>query len=163
MGANEILINLLDHQRGVLARLRELIDEERTCILDSKIERLQEIVEEQKLVLAEQARLSAQIMRLLDRIGNQVHSEETFSLSMVIQYLPEPLASTVSDYQRELSAALIEIQREGRINWYLAQQALKYVDFTLRLISNNSTPQTYQARPQSEPRRSARLLMDSCA
>jgi flagellar biosynthesis/type III secretory pathway chaperone len=163
MGANEILINLLEHQRGVLTRLRELIDAERTCILDSKIEELQKIVEEQKLVLAEQARLSTQIIRLLDRIGNQVQSEETFSLSMVIKYLPEPMAETVANYQRELSTALIDIQREGRINWYLAQQALKYVDFTLRLISNNGTPQTYQARQQSEPRRSTRFLMDSCA
>jgi flagellar biosynthesis/type III secretory pathway chaperone len=163
MGANEILINLLEHQQGVLARLRELIDEERSCILDSKIERLQDIVEEQKLVLAEQARLSAQIIRLLDRIGNQVQSDESFSLSMVIKYLPEPFATTVTNYQRELSTALLDIQREGRINWYLAQQALKYVDFTLRLISNNGTSQTYQARPQSEPRRSARFLMDSCA
>ncbi len=163
MGASEILVNLLEHQRGVLSRLRELIDEERTCILDSKIERLQEIVEEQKLVLAEQSRLSAQITKLLDKIGNQVQSNELFSLSMVIQYLPEPIATTVENYQRELSSALIDIQREGRINWYLAQQALKYVDFTLRLISNNGSPQTYQQRPNSEPRRSARLLMDSCA
>lgn len=164
-------MNLIDHllshlgtQRDVLLRLQALSQEERTCLLNSRLDRLEEITAEQQVLLTTQAQLSHRITNHLERLGAELQLSGRITLSRIAETITGPQAATLQAYYREITEVAEYVQREGRVNWYLSQQALKYVDFTLKLLGRvKSGPALYTPRVQEKSNRSMQLLMDSCA
>jgi flagellar biosynthesis/type III secretory pathway chaperone len=163
MEAIDRLLPLLGNQREVLLRLLELVHEERTYLLNSQLDHLETAVEAQGNLLAKEAALSTQITRVLDRLGKELHISGRASLARIIEHLTGSVADELRDYYRSLTQLADQLQREGRINWHLAQQALKYVDFTLKLIGDaKHQPVSYGPSAHRARGKSTQLLMDSC-
>lgn len=163
MTALEHLLSLLGNQREVCQRLLELVREERSCLLNSRLDCLEAIVEEQSALLAKQGAGSTLISRDLERLADELCIEGRISLARLIEHLPASPAEQARAYYRDLTTLADDIQREGRVNWHLAQQALSYVDFTLRMVGRaKAGPQPY-AVSASQDRTAVRLLMDNCA
>ena len=165
MNTPELLLALLGNQRDLLLHLLELTREERACLLYNRLERLEQIVEEQSQVLLEQTGLSRRITRALERLRHaRQENAATVSLTGILDLLSEAEAGEVRILSQELSGLASEIQREGRVNWHLAQQAIHYVEYTLRLIGRaKDGPRPYASSPGGEPRHPIQLLVDSCA
>ncbi|HEY3418643.1 MAG TPA: flagellar protein FlgN [Armatimonadota bacterium] len=158
------LVPLLASQQQALTRLLELAREERSCLLEGHLDRLTEIVQEQTTLLTDHGRLSKQITSSLERIAAARQLSGRVSLARIIPCVDDKRASQVRLYYRALTSAADELQRESRVNWYLAQQALKYVDFTLKFIGQaKDGPLPYAPPQQSGQPRAVQLLMDSCA
>lgn len=163
MTAIDHLMSLLGTQREVLQRLLDLVREERACLLSSKLERLEAIIEEQTTLLAQQGACATRIVRTLDTLTNQLQVTGRASLANIAPHLPSPAAEQAGRYYRELTALADDLQQEGRVNWHLAQQALTYVDFTLKLIGRaKSGPLPYTPDMQ-HAKVALRLLVDNHA
>jgi len=165
MGAIATLLSLLQQQQEVLARLQALCAEQRECILSSDIDRLDAVAQQQQALLAAQATLSARVIRILDTLGHNFSLTGTPSLARIAETLTGDDGRQVRHFYQDISRRAGEIQREGRVNWYLAQQALSYIDFTLKLVgSAQEGPMPYlhlTRSPQSTP--THHLLMDDRA
>ena len=163
MNTAERLLVLLGTQRELLMRLLELTREERACLLHSRLEQLATIVEEQSAALQEQADLSRRITQCLER-SCPGSPRGAVTLTALLASLTEPEARRVRAYADEVAALSANIQREGRVNWHLAQQAMRYVDYTLQLIGRAKVgPLPYTALPHAGARPSVQMLVDSCA
>ncbi len=164
MGATEHLLVLLANQREVLTRLQELGRTERESLLNSQLDQLEGIVQEQGRLLSSQARLSSRIAQLLARLSQELQLTGTPTLSNIAESLTGPDAQTIRSYCRELNAMAEDVQREGRVNWYLSQHALKYVDFTIKLIGRSKDgPMPYLPTAQPRAARPMQFLLDNQA
>jgi len=164
MNTAKLLLALLGNQRDLLLQLLEITREERACLLSNRLERLEEIVEEQARNLHEQAGLSRRIVRTLERLSHAREGADPISLTGIFDALTAAEARDARAFYQELSALAADIQREGRVNWHLAQQAIHYVEYTLKLIGRaKDGPRTYSPVQHGESRRPIQLLVDSCA
>jgi hypothetical protein len=164
MTTHNLLISRLEIQREVLLRLLELNREERACILGHQLDRLEEIISEQATLLKRQAKLSEQIGAAIEQLGAGLQLEGWITLARVAEALTGDQAQPLCDLHRELTALSTQLQRESQVNWHLAQQALQYIDFTLKAIGSlQEGPRTYKRRPQRETSAAVQLLMDHCA
>lgn len=165
MSALESLLALLARQHALFSRLQALVQEERACLLNSELDRLEGIVQEQSALLTEQSLLSSRVLSTLEGVKTALRLDGRLSLARLAEYLDDPAqAATVRNYHRELAGMADEIQREGQVNWHLAQQALKYVDFTLKMIGRSKEgPLPYTPTAQDGPQKPVQLVMDSCA
>ena len=165
MIAVDHLLDLLEQQQEILARLRALIHQERESLLDGNLGQVEEVTNVQSHLLAQQAKLSARIAALLRQLGGQLHLDGHISLAKIVDFLSDEQAHRVRAYYQEISSLAEDVQREGRLNWHLSQQALKYVEFTLRTIgrAKESPAPSYAPAARAGHERPIQLLMDSCA
>ncbi len=158
------LLGLLEAQQTLLTRLLGLTREERDCLLDSRLDRLEAIVAEQTELLTAQRTLSTRIAAQLARLAADQGLEGRITLARVAETLPEPAAAHVTTYYRTITTLTETVQREGRTNWHLSQQALKYVDFTLKLIGRaGEGARLYSPTAQAAPRPAVQLWLDRSA
>lgn len=161
--ATENLLNLLETQRGVFRRLLELVRQERTCLLHSQLDSLDAIIDEQSALLSQQRINASHITRELERLAVRLHIEGHVTLARVAEKIPAAYGTTLTDLYRELHSLAAEVQHEGRVTWQLAQQALSYIDFTMKLIGKaKSGPTTYAPSMKAPSRTAMQLLVDSC-
>jgi flagellar biosynthesis/type III secretory pathway chaperone len=163
MSPTDALLNLLVRQQEVLTRLLELCREERACLLDSELPRLEVIIDAQSSLLSEQARINARIVQVLDTMGTELGLAGRCSLARVMEQLGDEGARYRTHYQR-LHELTETVQREARVNWHLAHQALKYVDYTLKVLGRaKEGPEPYSPFALTGSSRRLQLLMDSSA
>ncbi len=164
MGVSEQLLILLGNQREVLLRLHELCRQERESLLNSAVDRLEAIIQEQSKLLATQSRLSARIAYALQRLAAEQRLTGAPTLSQVAAALPAPDGDTLRAHSHALAELADTVQQEGRVNWYLSQQAMKYMDFTLKLIGRSKEgPQPYVPTAHLRDTRPMQLLLDNRA
>jgi len=164
MNSIDHLLSLLGGQRDILTRLLELVREERSCLLHNQTERLETVIDEQVALLAEQQASSGNITREIENLSASLHIDGARSLTRVIEHLPLPQARQLRTAHRELSALSTELQREGRITWRMAQQAMNYIEFALKLIGRAKIG----AVPYTSPTRAGakmplQVMIDNCA
>lgn len=163
MSAIERLESLLGSQQEGLSRLLDLCHQERQCLLQGHLQQLEPITREQAELLARQSILSMHIFTALEHAAGALGLPEHAALQDVIDRLEAPRNPRLQQLARSLMELASTLQQEGRINWHLAQQALRYVDFTLKVIGKaKDGPQTYSPMTQAAPA-AAQLLVDSCA
>jgi flagellar biosynthesis/type III secretory pathway chaperone len=159
----EHLLEMLEKQQQILLRLLELVREERSCILNSRLDQLDRITQEQVDLLHQQETLSPRIISGLQEVGKALNASGHLSLARISEYLEEPAADQARKYHKSLTSIAEEVQQEGQVNWQLAQHALKYVDFTLKLIGQaKEGTQTYSL-PSQENTKPMQLLLDQSA
>jgi len=164
MQALEQLERLLDAQRDGLSRLLDLCMRERECLLTAGIAELDTVTREQAELLARQAWLSTQTFTALEDLACSLEMPAHSALSDLLPRLDAEAGSRLQRRARLLTEFADAVQREGRVNWHLAQQALRYVDFTLKVIGQaKDGPHPYAPASPSAHRNGARLLMNSCA
>jgi flagellar biosynthesis/type III secretory pathway chaperone len=159
MDAMTILTSLLDAQREALLRLQQLCRDERAALMSSDVEQLAAITEAQQEMMARQSRLSGRITQLLATLATQLGLAAP-SLREVAAALGGEAATTLSTYHRELTALSDDVQRESRVNWYLVQHALKYMEFTLSLVGKSQEGPTPYLPPTRSAPRAMHVLMD---
>jgi hypothetical protein len=158
------LLGLLEAQQTLLTRLLGLTREERDCLLDSRLDRLEAIVAEQTALLATQQQLSNRISLALTHLADALHIDGRITLARVAETLTGPAAARVTAFYRAITSLTETVQREGRTNWHLSQQALKYVDFTLKLIGRTqSDSKLYAPGAQAASRPAVQLWLDRSA
>ena len=164
MGATSTLLSLLRQQQEILARLQALCAEQRDCILSSDIARLDAVAQQQQPLLAAQAVLSTRIIRALENLYRDLSLTGPPSLARLAEVLTGEDDRQIRHYYQDIRHRASEVQREGRVNWYLAQQALKYIDFTLKLVGHaKDGPKPYLHLGRSLPAPAMHLLMDDHA
>jgi hypothetical protein len=164
MRAIERMESLLAAQQVGLSRLLALCEQERTCLLNGNIQQLDTVTREQAELLARHAILCTQTFSALEAAASQLHLPAQTAMSALLAHLDLPTGQRLQSSARILTEMADTLQREGRINWHLAQQALRYVDFTLKVISQaKDGPRPYAPSTQPPPAMSAQLLVDSCA
>jgi hypothetical protein len=164
MSAIERLEALLESQREGLSRLLDLCHAERQCLLQGHLQQLEPITREQAELLARQSVLSMHVYTALEQTARALDLPEHAALQDVAARLEAPHGPRVQQLSRALMELAATLQQEGRVNWHLAQQALRYVDFTLKVIGKaKDGPRPYALPSQSVPATAAQLLVDSCA
>lgn len=164
MYALDHLLTLLARQRDVLQRLLELARDEQACLLNSRLDTLDTIVEAQANLLIEQGTLSIDIVHALEQLAVEHPFDERITLARVAEHLPMPAAAQVRSLYRDLTAMAETLRREGRINWALAQQGLRFIRFTLQAIGRTKDgPLPYLPHQRSGEGNALRLLMDASA
>jgi len=159
----EHLLSLLGSQREVLSRLLELVREERECLVHNRTERLEVVIEDEVQLLAIQREVSTRIVRELTRLCLAHGLEGQPSLGRLIDAVPAPDADRLRDCSTTLTTLTTELQREGRITWFMAQRAMNYIDFALKLIGRaqlGAVP--YSPRAAQTPA-SLQVLINNCA
>ena len=164
MKSIEHLLSLLGSQRDILTRLLELVREERSCLLHNQTQRLEAVIDEQVALLSEQRRSSIEIGKELGLFAEALHVHRELSLSQLLEQLPPAQARRLRTPYTELTTLSTELQREGRITWQMAQQAMNYIDFALKLIGRAKTGAVPYSSPlKASTRASLQMMIDNCA
>lgn len=158
------LLSLLGEERDVLTHLLDLVREERSCLLLNHVERLEAVIEEQMSLLAVQRHSSLRITQELAELSSALDIDGSPSLGCVIEHLPSSQADVLRSRHEELTALAAELQREGRITWHMAQQAMNYIDFALKLIGRSCLgAMPYSPHKKSSAPASVQVLINNCA
>lgn len=164
MRETEEFLSLLACQRDLLLRLLDLTKDEHESLVHGKPELLDAITQEKTRLFTAQAKLSEHVTTAMMRIvGDGSLDPSTLTLSRVLEYLDASAAEAVRALAKELFELEERLQREGRINYVLAQQSLRYIDYTLRIVSQDMDDPLPYHPTQSTTNKPVRLLMDTSA
>lgn len=164
MKSIEHLLSLLGSQRDILTRLLELVREERSCLLHNQTQRLEEVIDEQVALLSQQRSSSMEIGKELEQFAVELHVNRELSLSQLLEQLPPAQSRRLRIPYTELTTLSTELQREGRITWRMAQQAMNYIEFALKLIGRAKIgPTPYSSPLKASARTSLQVMIDNCA
>jgi len=164
MKSIEHLLSLLGSQRDILTRLLELVREERSCLLHNQTQRLEQVIDEQVALLSQQRSSSMEIGKELEQFAIELHVKRELSLSQLLEQLPPAQSRRLRIPYTELTTLSTELQREGRITWRMAQQAMNYIEFALKLIGRAKIgPAPYASPLKANTRTALQVMIDNCA
>ncbi|NIM06525.1 MAG: hypothetical protein GTO55_08860 [Armatimonadetes bacterium] len=145
MAESKVLALRLRQERDLLRGLLASAEEQRDCLIAGKADRLAEIVSQQSALLQ---KLSRAMNRTATVLGDSEESaqevadetEECRQLRLDVKELAE------------------DLRRQGRFNWILAREAMRYNDFSISLLAGREEDPSYSAAGRRQSRLSTSLM-----
>lgn len=150
MTDSKSLMRRLCHERELLRKLLALSVEQRDCLVAGQAERLSEIVGQQTSLLQRLSRSSVKTLTALSEMDE-----------VRLEFSPEEAAEW-RRLREEVKELAENLRRQGRLNWMLAAEAMRYIDFSINLLSGRTEEPAYASSGRRESR-SAPLLVNKTA
>ena len=137
------LISLLSEKESALQELLQLLEEERNCLLQHDMEKLQSQAKK-KLELYDRLTGSARLCRqLIDQLGAELGVAGAHNLSPLLQRLPQPQRETLQGLQRRLLVLGSAMLQLSSLNGHLIKGALltvtRSLEFFGRIFNRGNT------------------------
>lgn len=146
----------LKTQARIYEELNELARQKQQALTNNNLHNLETITVQEEQLLLEAARLEKERLLWAEQIGLEMgKASEELTLTELAEHYPE-----LREVQIELDNVVRQLQQAHEINTNLIQQALKIVDFTVGLITQQQET-TYNHPRRKDPKTSARAhLLD---
>jgi flagellar biosynthesis/type III secretory pathway chaperone len=145
MGDPKSLAARLRQERDLLQRLLTSVEEQRACLIAGKAESLGEIVSRQTALLQRLFKTADKTAALLNESENGLKDSS-------------PEAEECRGLRDEVRQLAENLRREGRINWVLAREAMRYADFSINLLAGREKEPSYSPNGKQQSRLSAILM-----
>lgn len=131
MNASQRLLGLLKEEMAIYEILLELATKKTDIIIHGKIKELDETVQMERNFIKKLVELEEKRESTLKEMGK----EEGVTISEVIKSLPLEEAMEFNNVKERLSAVLKELEQRNDLNMALIEQALEYVNYSIKAIS----------------------------
>ncbi|AAM23773.1 hypothetical protein M2349_001873 [Caldanaerobacter subterraneus subsp. tengcongensis MB4] len=131
MNASERLLGLLKEEMAIYEILLELATKKTDIIIHGKIKELDETVQMERNFIKKLVELEEKRENTLKEMGKG----EGVTISEVIKTLPLEEAMEFNNVKERLSAVLKELGERNDLNMALIEQALEYVNYSIKAIS----------------------------
>lgn len=131
MNASQRLLGLLKEEMAIYEILLELATKKTDTIIHGKIKELDETVQMERNFIKKLVELEEKRESTLKEMGKG----EGVTISEVIKSLPLEEAMEFNNVKERLSAVLKELGERNDLNMALIEQALEYVNYSIKTIS----------------------------
>jgi len=131
MNASQRLLGLLKEEMAIYEILLELATKKTDIIIHGKIKELDETVQMERNFIKKLVELEEKRESTLKEMGKG----EGVTISEVIKSLPLEEAAQFNNVKERLSAVLKELEQRNDLNMALIEQALEYVNYSIKAIS----------------------------
>jgi flagellar biosynthesis/type III secretory pathway chaperone len=131
MNASQRLLGLLKEEMAIYEILLELATKKTDIIIHGKIKELDETVQMERNFIKKLVELEEKRESTLKEMGKG----EGVTISEVIKSLPLEEAMEFNNVKERLSAVLKELEQRNDLNMALIEQALEYVNYSIKAIS----------------------------
>lgn len=131
MNASQRLLGLLKEEMAIYEILLELATKKTDIIIHGKIKELDETVQMERNFIKKLVELEEKRESTLKEMGKG----EGVTISEVIKSLPLEEAMEFNNVKERLSAVLKELGERNDLNMALIEQALEYVNYSIKTIS----------------------------
>jgi len=131
MNASQRLLGLLKEEMAIYEILLELATKKTDIIIHGKIKELDETVQMERNFIKKLVELEEKRENTLKEMGKG----EGVTISEVIKSLPLEEAAQFNNVKERLSAVLKELEQRNDLNMALIEQALEYVNYSIKAIS----------------------------
>jgi len=135
----------LRHERDLIRELLNLAAEQRECLITGKADRLGEIVSQQAALLQRLSRAASKTKASSDDPGP-------------LEGKTTPDSSACLQLRAETAELAEDLRRQGRLNWTLARQAMRYIDFSISLLGGREEEASYSSAGRRQARPSPFLM-----
>lgn len=149
------LNNNLKTQARIYAELNELARQKQQALTNNNLHNLEAVTVQEEQLLLEAARLEKERLIWAEQIGLEMGKASVdLTLIELAEHYPE-----LREVQIELDNVIIQLRQAHEINTHLLQQALKVVDFTVGLITQEQeTTYNHPGRKETNTASRAHLL-----
>ncbi|MFZ3102710.1 MAG: flagellar protein FlgN [Desulfitobacteriaceae bacterium] len=152
------LQNLNDNlkiQARIYAELNELARQKQQALTSNNLHNLEAVTVQEEQLLLEAARLEKERLMWAEQIGLELgKASEDLTLTELAEHYPE-----LREVQIELDNVIMQLRQAHEINTQLLQQALKVVDFTVGLMTQEqATTYNHPGRKEINTASRAHLL-----
>lgn len=139
------LMEILKEELKELESIRDISYEKTDIIMKNEVETLQKMTKEEERLILKIAALEDKRLKLFDSWG--VNKNTAFS--EIIERVPEGREDLIQIRDR-LNSLLFDIKARNDINKELIKENLEWLEFNINLITQRSTPTTYDNKKKKE-------------
>lgn len=142
-------IELKNHLDSILRIYKELIElsrEKQGELLKGNVEILDKLTKKEENLVFQASRLESDRYRCAREMATFYQLSADAKLSELIEKAPAKEKEELSDLLNELLLVVEEIDKLNQENIALIQQSLRYINFTIDVLSQNSPTGTYDPK-----------------
>ncbi len=132
------LMSILEKEKKILHRLKDITFEKTDILIKDQVDRLEEMTKEEEELIIQIAAAEEERLKLMDSWGLDIN----ISITQVIDNIPEG-GEELELLKEQLTGLLIDIHARNALNNDLIMENLQWLDFNMNLISNVQSPPTY--------------------
>lgn len=156
------LINLMEKECGFFKEMLSLSKEKTDVLVNRKIQRLEEITEQEKQSVVELKKIEEQRQEKINIIAKKLDINEGCTVSDILEKLDKAQGETLMSKRIELLETIEKIKKTNEINDALIRNSLEHVDFLLNLVtySDEVTDNSYRSDGKASETSESKSLMD---
>ncbi|NLU52789.1 MAG: flagellar protein FlgN [Clostridiaceae bacterium] len=133
----ENLIKVMQYEYKAYSAVLEIGIKKTDCLVSNDVEGISDITEEEKKVAEKTSQLSKAREEIVRQICNELGEDyKTFTMSKLEEKVDEPYKTQLKDVGKKLSEVVKKLSDRNDINRKLIENALKYIDFNIQLLSS---------------------------
>lgn len=158
----ENLIKTLQYECKTYQKVLKAAEEKTDCLITNNIAALSNITEKESKEAERAAQLNTLREQLIASICEETgQSFKTFTLAKLIETVDEPYKKQLADCRQSIGNVLVKLLARNGINQKLLENSVKYIDFSLQLMSSpGSAVQTYGKSGQEVTNSPNRSVLD---
>lgn len=160
---NSKFIELRDHLGNILNLYKELIElsrEKQGELVKGNVESLDKLNKKEENLVFQASRMEAERYRCAREMAEVYNLSEDAKLSELIEEAPPKEKEELTILLNELLLVVEEIDKLNQENIALIQQSLKYVNFTIDVLSQNPPSGTYGSTEKDNKAGNVSRLVD---
>jgi flagellar biosynthesis/type III secretory pathway chaperone len=137
------LIDRLEDQKDLYRRMMELGRQKQKELIMGDLERIDILTKEEENFLYQAERLEEQRYQCASRLIAHYQLPENATLKDLIQVAPSADRSKLEELQQSMNQMVSELDKLNQENIALIQQSLKFINFTVDLLTKPDDVGTY--------------------
>lgn len=151
----EFIVNLmkvLENEVGIYTDLLHIVEKTQQALTKNNLEELNKMLDSQQLLIVKAAKLEEIRRQQQEQVAKFLAMPlEELTLSKIIEKAPEAYRQGLADLQQTLLDLVDKINSTNRHNEELIKDSLKYIDYTMELITGaTDNAKTYDNKPGTE-------------
>ena len=151
------LIRLLNQQKVLYQEMAELAKEKQKVLIKGSLEALAVLVKKEETLIFQGGKLEEERYRSARKAAALLELPEDAPLREIMEKAPPEYKGPLEKVFQELSGLLADLARLNEENTSLIQQSLRFVNFTMEAVSQQSKP-VYTPEKDVKTEQISRLL-----
>lgn len=134
------LLNILQKQMQIYRQLKELGTQKREYLIKGSLEGLNEVTKQEEVCIFQLGKLEEEREDCFAHLAELGGFEQNWTLREIIPHLPEEEQKELRKVQEDFSVLIRDLEQLNHENTSLLQQSLRFVNFTVDVLSQQSKP-----------------------
>lgn len=145
------LIEILEEENRIYKDILDISRRKTQIIVDGKVKDLDRLTRTEQQMVVTVGRLEKERQEIVQKIaGSMDIVEDEISIDLLNDRLNGEIKDRLSGVKEEIAITLDELKRVNDLNSQLVKKSLEYIDFTINLITDNSSHNTYNSNKEKD-------------
>lgn len=138
--AYEELLTLLQNQKNVYSELVDLSRKKQKPLIEGELTSLEVITRQEQVLIYQIGKLEEKREKCVVYLAEQGGFDTSATLKELLPQVPEKLRPALKKTYEDLAVLLSELEKFNRENTDLIQQSLRFINFSVDIISGQTKP-----------------------